>query len=247
MRKVNCCLLFASIVACLLFASCNSSTEAAESPDSHIATTGNAYYIERSDKKPLRLAISPEGLDLLKTIEKSENDLNALSDGLALANLGRILSVDQRTPVEIVEIQSSTMKVRLLVGYHKGRVGWLPLEFVKKGETLGGFSPNGEKSTPTDYAYQVNRDNGRRTYLFPIQELEKKAIRAEDAKGPIRDIDALVGRGNAILIPNGTPVETIEATLSSRNVRILDGEHKGKTGWITAGFIKINPTTDKLF
>jgi hypothetical protein len=48
-----------------------------------------------------------------------------------LARNGNAFAAYQKTPVEILENKGTCMKVRLLEGEWKGRIGWIRAEFIK--------------------------------------------------------------------------------------------------------------------
>lgn len=62
----------------------------------------------------------------------------------------------------------------------------------------------------------------------------RKALMAEDSMG----IAELLFSGEAISVPNCTKVKIIDTALFTRQVRILEGQQIGKSGWISYEFLK---------
>ncbi|MBN1570707.1 MAG: hypothetical protein JXA73_22890 [Acidobacteria bacterium] len=62
---------------------------------------------------------------------KAETSNQPIFDLGILARNGNAFAAYQKTPVEILENKGTCMKVRLLEGEWKGRIGWILAEFVK--------------------------------------------------------------------------------------------------------------------
>jgi hypothetical protein len=96
------------------------------------AATDNSYeyWLEQKDTPTnlVYLSVSEESLDKLM---KAETSNQAIFDLGILARNGNAFAAYQKTPVEILENKGTCMKVRLLEGEWKGRIGWIHAEFVK--------------------------------------------------------------------------------------------------------------------
>lgn len=57
---------------------------------------------------------------------------------------------------------------------------------------------------------------------------------ADDTLG----IADMVMQGQAFLVPNGTKVKVIDSGFARREVRILEGEHFGRSGWVAYEFLR---------
>lgn len=71
--------------------------------------------------------------------------------------------------------------------------------------------------------------------------LSKEAFEELNRAAGRRDVAAFANvfyRGQALEIPDGTRVEVIEGWLASRKVRVLEGRHAGRSGWVSYEFVK---------
>ncbi len=133
------CLLIlaaAGIMVCLL-AGCGggkatTQNSASASSANSSTPTGNSYefWLEQKGTPTnlVYLSVSEESLDKLMKAETSNQPIFDLG---ILARNGKAFAAYQKTPVEILENKGSRMKVRLLEGEWKGRIGWILAEFVK--------------------------------------------------------------------------------------------------------------------
>ena len=92
--------------------------------------TGGAYdhWLDQKNERYAYLAISEETLGDLIKAEASNQPFHEISN---LYTVGRVFGVDRNTPVEILENKGVCMKVRILEGAKKGKIGWIQAEFVK--------------------------------------------------------------------------------------------------------------------
>ena len=102
------------------------------SSENSSATTDNSYEYWLEQKgiptNLVYLSVSEESLGRLMKAETSNQPIFDLG---ILARNGNAFAAYQKTPVEILENKGTCMKVRLLEGKWKGRIGWILAEFVK--------------------------------------------------------------------------------------------------------------------
>jgi hypothetical protein len=126
----------AGIMGCLL-AGCgggkgatqnSSSTSSANS--STAPDNSSEYWLEQkgSPTNLVYLSVSEESLGELMKAETSNQPIFELG---ILARNGSAFAAYQKTPAEILENKGTCMKVRLLEGEWKGRIGWIHAEFIK--------------------------------------------------------------------------------------------------------------------
>jgi hypothetical protein len=126
--------VIAGIMGCLLV-SCRGgkgatqNTNQTPSPTSS-QQTGGAYdhWLDQKKERYAYLAISEETLGDLIKAEASNQAFHEISN---LYTVGRVFGVDRNTPIEILENKGVCMKVRILEGAKKGKIGWIQAEFVK--------------------------------------------------------------------------------------------------------------------
>jgi hypothetical protein len=131
----------AGIIGCLL-AGCGGEKEAAQNSSSTSSAnsstaTSNSYefWLEQkgSPTNLVYLSVSEESLAKLMKAETSNQPIFELG---ILARNGNAFAAYQKTPVEILENKGTCMKVRLLEGEWKGRIGWIHAEFVISGHSF---------------------------------------------------------------------------------------------------------------
>jgi hypothetical protein len=66
-----------------------------------------------------------------------------------------------------------------------------------------------------------------------------KAIAAKDPEG----VSELLESGRVFRVPNGTKARLLEVSFLARKVRILEGPHRSKAGWIETEFVQGLPST----
>lgn len=75
-------------------------------------------------------------------------------------------------------------------------------------------------------------------YLSVSEESLGRLIKAEASNQPIFETGILAGNGNAFAVYQKTPVEVLENKGTCMKVRLLDGQWKGRIGWIQSEFVK---------
>jgi hypothetical protein len=129
-------LAIAGIMGCLI-ASCSGGKGAAQNSSSTSSAnsstaTDNSYefWLEQkgSPTNLVYLSVSEESLGKLMKAETSNQPIFELG---ILARNGTAFAAYQKTLVEILENKGTCMKVRLLEGQWKNRIGWIHAEFVK--------------------------------------------------------------------------------------------------------------------
>jgi hypothetical protein len=129
-------LAIAGIIGCLI-AGCGGGNGAAQnsSPTSlanslQVPDNSYEYWLgqKSSPSNLVYLSVSEESLGKLMQAETSNQPIFELG---ILARNGNAFAAYQKNPVEILENKSTCMKVRILEGEWKGRIGWIRAEFVK--------------------------------------------------------------------------------------------------------------------
>ena len=103
------------------------------------AKSGNDHWIEQENLPVSYLAVNEETLPKLIEAEASSQPFFEVGN---LYKLGRVFDVDKKTGVEILENKGVSIKVRILEGKMKGRIGWIQSEFVKSCHSSFGEYPN---------------------------------------------------------------------------------------------------------
>jgi hypothetical protein len=101
-------------------------------------------------------------------------------------------------------------------------------------------SANPSAATDNSYEYWLEQ-KGTPTnlvYLSVSEESLGKLMKAETSNQPIFDLGILARNGNAFAAYQKTPVEVLENKGTCMKVRLLEGEWKGRIGWILAEFVK---------
>ncbi len=101
----------------------NANQPSAQSPDG-----AYDHWLDQKNERYAYLAISEETLGDLIKAEGSNQSFHEIGN---LYTVGRVFGVDRNTPVEILENKGVCMKVRVLEGAKKGKIGWIQAEFVK--------------------------------------------------------------------------------------------------------------------
>jgi hypothetical protein len=123
-------------MGCLL-AGCGGGKEAAQNSGSTSSANSSTapdnsyeYWLEQkgSPTNLVYLSVSEESLGKLMKAETSNQPIFELG---ILARNGNAFAAYQKTPVEILENRGTCMRVRLLEGEWKGRIGWIHAEFIK--------------------------------------------------------------------------------------------------------------------
>ncbi len=139
--KLSLILATAGIMGCLL-AGCGGgkgATQNSPSPssvnNSTAADNSYEYWLEQKGTPTnlVYLSVSEESLGKLMKAETSNQPIFDLG---ILARNGNAFAAYQKTPVEILKNKGTCMKVRLLEGEWKGRIGWIHTEFVKSRHTF---------------------------------------------------------------------------------------------------------------
>jgi hypothetical protein len=79
---------------------------------------------------------------------------------------------------------------------------------------------------------EVRLDHGGGDVLVAInKQAYKELVEAVAAKDKV-GYNLMVAKGYAFFVPRGTRAKVIDMTIASRKVRIYEGEHYGRTGWI---------------
>lgn len=129
-------LAIAGILGCLLVGysgekgAAQNSSSASPTNSSTVTDSSYEYLLEQkgSPTNLVYLSVSEESLGKLTKAEKSNQPIFEVG---VLAGNGNAFAAYQKTPVEILENKGTCMKVRLLEGEWKGRIGWILAEFVK--------------------------------------------------------------------------------------------------------------------
>ena len=107
--------------------------------------------------------------------------------------------------------------------------------------TLFGLLVSGclDKSSPTQPGYkEAVLDNGSVNTPLALSEAAFDELNRAAGRKDVKAFGAVFLRGDAVEVANGTRVQVIDGWLASRKVRILDGPHKGKTGWVAYEQVK---------
>ncbi len=129
------------IMGCIMV-SCGGGKGAAQnstsaSSASSSAATDNSYEFWLEQKgTPTNLVYLSVSEESLGKLMKAETSNQPIFDLGILARNGNAFAAYQKTPVEILENKGTCMKVRLLEGEWKGRIGWILSEFVKSKNSL---------------------------------------------------------------------------------------------------------------
>jgi hypothetical protein len=103
-----------------------------------------------------------------------------------------------------------------------------------------GRNPNHQPSLQIGQQARLHRtDGGDDPPAFLVAadaEALSQCISAVNAGDPYGTKE-LVAAGRLWLVPAGTSVVVLELAFFSRKVRILEGEHQGKAGWIPTEFV----------
>jgi hypothetical protein len=110
--------------------SSSTSTSSSKVPDNSYG-----YWLEQkgSPTNLVYLSVSEESLGKLMKAETSNQPIFELG---ILARNGTAFAAYQKTPIEVLGNKGTCMKVRLLEGEWKGRIGWIQAEFVKNRNTF---------------------------------------------------------------------------------------------------------------
>lgn len=106
--------------------------------------------------------------------------------------------------------------------------------------TSASSSANASAATDNSYEYWLEQ-KGTPTnlvYLSVSEESLGKLMKAATSNQPIFDLGILARNGNAFAAYQKTPVEILENKGTCMKVRLLEGEWKGRIGWILAEFVK---------
>jgi hypothetical protein len=106
------------------------STSSSSANSSTAADNSYEYWLEQKGTPTnlVYLSVSEESLGKLMKAVTSNQPIFDLG---ILARNGTAFAAYQKTPVEILENKGTCIKVRLLEGEWKGRIGWILAEFVK--------------------------------------------------------------------------------------------------------------------
>ena len=110
---------------------------ASASSANSLAATDNSYEFWLEQKgTPTNLVYLSVSEESLGKLMKAEISNQAIFELGILARNGNAFAAYQKTPVEILENKGTCMKVRLLEGEWKGRIGWIHAKFVKSRHSL---------------------------------------------------------------------------------------------------------------
>jgi hypothetical protein len=124
------------IMGCIMVG-CGGGKEAAQNSTSASSANSSAardnsyeYWLEQKGAPTnlVYLSVSEESLGKLMKAETSNQAIFELG---ILARNGNAFAAYQKTPVKILENKGTCMKVRLLEGEWKGRIGWIHAEHAK--------------------------------------------------------------------------------------------------------------------
>ncbi len=136
LAKLSLILAAVGIMGCLM-AGCGAEKRAAQnSTSASLANSSTAadnsyeYWLEQKGTPTnlVYLSVSEESLGKLMKAVTSNQPIFDLG---ILARNGNAFAAYQKTPIEILENRGTCMRVRLLEGEWKGRIGWILAEFVK--------------------------------------------------------------------------------------------------------------------
>ncbi len=103
----------------------------ASSANSSTATDNSYEYWLEQKGTPTNLVYLSVSEESLGKLMKAETSNQAIFELGILARNGNAFAASQKTPVEVLENKGTCMKVRLLEGEWKGRIGWILAKFVK--------------------------------------------------------------------------------------------------------------------
>jgi hypothetical protein len=106
-----------------------------------------------------------------------------------------------------------------VIAFGAGRVWKLKPEtaeahVVRKGETAALVVPGGGP-------VWVSR-NKEDAYPFQVAM----------TKGDFAFLEEAYAKGSVFPVPSGTQVQVVQASVDKRQIKVLEGEHTGKTGWV---------------
>jgi hypothetical protein len=99
-------------------------------------------------------------------------------------------------------------------------------------------STSSSQALDNSYEYWLEQKNSNLAYLSVSEESPGKLIKAETSNQPIFEIGILARNGNAFAAYQKTPLEILENKGACMKVRLLEGQWKGRIGWIQAEFVK---------
>jgi hypothetical protein len=101
-------------------------------------------------------------------------------------------------------------------------------------------SANSSTAPDNSYEYWLEQKGSpmNLVYLSVSEESLGKLMKAETSNQPIFEVGILAGNGNAFAAYQKTPIEILENKGTCMKVRLLEGEWKGRIGWILAEFVK---------
>jgi hypothetical protein len=107
-------------------------------------------------------------------------------------------------------------------------------------QNSGSTSSNSSKVSNNSYEYWLEQKGSpaNLVYLSVSEEFLAKLMKAETSNQPIFYLGILARNGNAFAAYQKTPVEILEDKGICMKVRLLEGEWKGRIGWIHAEFVK---------
>ncbi len=133
----KCSLIAVSGIMVCIMAGCGGGKEAAQNSTSASSANSSAkadnsyeYWLEQKGT-PTNLVYLSVSEESLSKLMKAETSNQAIFELGILARNGNAFAAYQKTPVEILENKGTCMKVRLLEGEWKSRIGWILAEFVK--------------------------------------------------------------------------------------------------------------------
>lgn len=92
------------------------------------------------------------------------------------------------------------------------------------------------QATSSGYDWQLKSKDGHPVAVGATKDAYKRYIQLLEANDAVGVLD-LKMKGLVYMVPSGTPVVRIGGLVTSE-VRIMDGEHAGKLGWVDVTMVK---------
>jgi hypothetical protein len=74
--------------------------------------------------------------------------------------------------------------------------------------------------------------------VLAVAHQDAHALAAAVGNEQQSDIDKMVAAGKAFEVDAGTPVTVVGESYNERQVEVMDGPHKGQTGWVPFEWLK---------
>lgn len=139
-----------------------------------------------------------------------------------MAQQGLIALLEVGTKIEAIGIEEGDYKVKVLNGSYAGSIGYIS----GPGETAQAKPPT---SNNTAQVVRVTSDFALCAVdLRAVQQLEE----AIGTKDNLQRIEKLIEQGRVLLLSQDTQLKVLNTKDNLFNVTILDGEQKGREGWV---------------